>query len=564
MDKLRKLSQIPPSVSSCLMTPKHLFYMINLQLDFYLFKEGIHMNKKKKFTLKTIKKINSFIFSRTFIIIVLLFLQLFLLIRLFGKMHSRLLSYGTTVFPALITYIIIINRKGKASYKLAALLPVILFPVFGILLYIFLEFQLAPKLVNKKLIFLGDSVIGYEKQDNRVFDQLSDESLETANLSRYLYDNSHFPVYTNTSIQYFTCGEDMFPSFLKCLESAKSFILMEYFAFSEGFMWNSILDILKRKASEGVEICFLYDGTNAFNMPYSYFKKLQAIGIQCRVFNQLRPILSIIQNNRDHRKITVVDGHTAFTGGINLEDAYINAEVRFGYWKDTVIKLQGDAVKSFTSMFLQNWILSTRNPENDYSRYFPNINLNLDAQHSGGYVIPYCDSPLDDNYVGESVYMDLLYNAKKYVHIMTPYLILDNEMITALTYAARRGVDVQILMPGIPDKPYAFAVAKTFYPELLRAGVRIFQFQSGFLHAKSFVVDDEKAVVGTINLDYRSLYLHFECAVFFYLSNAVADVEQDFQQTLIQSKEVTLETCRNEKLSTKVYGRLLRMIGPLM
>ncbi len=169
---------------------------------------------------------------------------------------------------------------------------------------------------------------------------------------------------------------------------------MEYFAFSEGIMWNSILDILKQKASEGVEVCFLYDGTNAFNMPYSYFKKLRAVGIQCRVFNQLRPILSIIQNNRDHRKITVIDGHTAFTGGINLEDAYINAEVRFGYWKDTVIKLQGDAVKSFTSMFLQNWILSTRKPENNYSRYFPNPGIALNLQHADGYVIPYCDSPL--------------------------------------------------------------------------------------------------------------------------------------------------------------------------
>lgn len=522
------------------------------------------MEKEKKSTLKTIKKINHFIFSRTFIIIILLLLQLFLLVKLFDKMHNGLLSYGATALLSFITYIVIINRRGKTSYKLASLLPIILFPVFGILLYIFLEFQLAPRIINKRLNFLGENVIQYEKQDHNVFQQLCEESPETANLSRYLYNNSNFPVYTNTAIQYFSCGEDMFPSFLECLESAKSFIFMEYFAFSEGIMWNSILDILKRKASEGVEICFLYDGTNAFNVPYNYSKKLQAAGIQCQVFNQLRPVLSIIQNNRDHRKITVVDGHTAFTGGINLEDAYINAEVRFGYWKDTVIKLQGDAVKSFTAMFLQNWILSTKKPENDYSRYFPSPRITLNARHADGYVIPYCDSPLDDNYVGESVYMDLLYNAKKYVHIMTPYLILDSEMITALTYAAKRGVDVQILMPGIPDKPYAFAVAKTYYPELLKSGVRIFQFKPGFLHAKSFVVDDEKAVVGTINLDYRSLYLHFECAAFFFKMDAVFDVERDFQNTLLDCREITLETCQREKLTTKIYGRLLRMIGPLM
>lgn len=518
------------------------------------------MNEQKKRPLNTIKKINLVIFSKTFVILVLLVLQIFLLIILFDKMHNGLLSYGTTTLLSLITYTVIINRKGKNSYKLASLLPIILFPVFGILLYLFLELQFEPRLMNRKLNFLGDSIIGYEKQDNEVFQQLSGESPETANLSRYLYNNSHFPVYTNTSIEYFSCGEDMFRPFLECLENAESFIFMEYFAFSEGFMWNSILDILKRKAAEGVEIRFLYDGTNAFNVPYNYFKKLQAIGIQCRVFNRLKPVLSIIQNNRDHRKITVIDGHTAFTGGINLEDAYINAEVRFGYWKDTIIKLQGDAVKSFTSMFLQNWNLSTRHSENDFSRYFPDTA----PIQAPGYVIPYCDSPLDDHYVGESVYMDILYNAKNYVHIMTPYLILDSEMLTALTYAARRGVDVRILMPGIPDKPYAFAVAKTFYPELLKAGVRIFQFKPGFLHAKSFVADDEKAVVGTINLDYRSLYLHFECATFFYKMDTVSDVEQDFQKTLLLSRDITLETYWNEKLTTKLYGRLLRMIGPLM
>lgn len=522
------------------------------------------MKKQNNFSMKSIKKINRLIFSKTFLILILLALQLLFLVMVFDKMHSGLLSYGTTALLSLITYIVIINRRGKTSYKLASLLPIILFPIFGILLYIFLEFQLGPKLVNKRLNFLDNNVIRYEKQDSSVFQKLSQESPETANLSRYLYNNSHFPVYTNTSVKYFTCGEDMFHPFLKCLENAKSFIFMEYFAFSEGVLWNSVLDILKRKAAEGVEVRFLYDGTNAFNMPYNYFKKLQASGIQCRIFNQLRPVLSIIQNNRDHRKITVIDGHTAFTGGINLEDAYINAEARFGYWKDTVIRLQGDAVKSFTSMFLQNWYLGTKKPENNYADYFPDTKLKFKDRQAEGFVIPYCDSPLDDNYVGESVYMDLLYNAKKYVHIMTPYLILDNEMITALTYAARRGVDVKILMPGIPDKPYAFAVAKTFYPELLKAGVRIFQFTPGFLHAKSFVVDDEKAVVGTINLDFRSLYLHFECAAFFCRMDAVSDVEQDFCRTLLQSREITLMDCRYEKTTTKIYGRLLRMIAPLM
>ncbi|MFR2774994.1 MAG: cardiolipin synthase [Anaerostipes sp.] len=522
------------------------------------------MSTEKRSIRKSIKKINSFIFSRTFVILLLLLLQSLFLILFFDKMHNGILSYGTTLCLTVVTYIVIINRQGKNSYKLAALFPIMLFPVLGILLYIFLEFQVEPRLINEKIDYLDQNVIGYEKQDPAIFEKLTAESPETANLSRYLYDNSHFPVYQNTSIRYFSCGEDMFQPFLECLENAEKFIFMEYFAFSEGMMWNAILDILKRKAAEGVEIRFLYDGTCAFNVPYNYFRKLQSYGIQSRVFNQIRPVLSIVQNNRDHRKITVIDGYIAFTGGINLEDAYINAEVRYGYWKDTVILLKGDAVKSFTSMFLQNWNLGVKKPESGYTKYFPNRNCDYVPESSAGYVIPYCDSPLDDNYVGESVYIDLLYNAKKYVHIMTPYLIIDSEMITALTYAARRGIDVEIIMPGIPDKSYAFAVAKTFYSELLKAGVRIFQFKPGFLHAKSFSVDDEKAVVGTINLDYRSLYLHFECAAFFCKMDTVMDVEKDFQQTLLHCREITPEICRQEKWTTKVYGRLLRMIAPLM
>lgn len=373
-----------------------------------------------------------------------------------------------------------------------------------------------------------------------------------------------FPVYDNTEIQYYSCGEKFFPCFLEELEKAERFIFMEYFAFSEGKMWNTILEILKRKAAQGVEVRFLYDGTCSFKNPYNYAETLKSYGIHARAFNQIRPVLSTVQNNRDHRKITVVDGHTAFTGGINLEDIYINEEERYGYWKDTVIKLRGDGVKSFTAMFLQSWNLYSNKGEEDYPRYLSPVSLQHREGKPAGFVIPYCDSPLDKDNTGESVYMDILYNAKRYVHIMTPYLILDNEMITALTYAARRGVDVKILMPGIPDKPYAFAVAKTFYPELLKAGVKIYQFQPGFLHAKSFVADDEKAVVGTINLDYRSLYLHFECAAFFCHMEAVNSVEEDFQQTLRRSRRITLKTCKNEKTGTKIYGRLLHLIAPLM
>ena len=511
------------------------------------------------------KKIKQIASSRILIIVLLLLLQVGFFVVLWEFMKEDLFySYGLTILLTFLVYMVIVNRKGNPSYKLAWMLPIILLPVFEILLYIFLEYQKSPWKLDQKQKKIREKMAEYMKQDPAVYEELKKLSPETANLSSYLYRNMQFPVYQNTTIKYFSCGEVFFPPFLEELEKAESFIFMEYFSFAEGKMWNSILEVLKKKAAQGVEVRFLYDGTCSFNHPYDYAKTLEKYGIQCRVFNQIRPVLSTVQNNRDHRKITVIDGYTAFTGGINLEDAYINEEERYGYWKDTVIQINGDAVRSFTGMFLQSWELYDKNGDTDYLKYFKAPVQLPETDGREGFVIPYCDSPLDEDNTGESVYIDILYTAKRYVHIMTPYLIIDNEMITALTYAAKRGVDVKIIMPGIPDKSYAFAVAKTFYMELIKAGVKIYQFKPGFLHAKCFVSDDEKAVVGTINMDYRSLYLHFEDAAFFYKIDAVGSVEEDFQQTLLQCREITEETCKNEKTRTKIYGRILRLIAPLM
>lgn len=542
------------------------------------------------------RKVKRVLFSRTAIIVLLLLLQLFYLLGIFGRLRSFLpYTYGGMLLLNLVAILVIVNRKGNPSYKLAWMLPVTLLPVFGIFLYLFLDYQLGRRLVYYRQNKLEKGLTAQDCQKEEVFERLQQKDAGLANLSRYLYQRGHFPVYQNTKVRYFPSGEAMFEVMLERLETAESFIFMEYFSFEDCGMWNTLLEVLSRKAAEGVEVRFMYDGTCSFRMPYHYADTLRAVGIQCRVFNQIEPVLSTVQNNRDHRKITVIDGHTAFTGGINLEDAYINAEVRYGYWKDTAVLLEGEAVRSFTSMFLQawqTWKLKEETAEIDVSRYYPRLDsresartLN-DAQDTAdnrrpggappadgiqppdctteGFVIPYGDSPMDNENIGESVYMDILYSAKRYVHIMTPYLILDNEMVTALTYAAGRGIDVKIIMPGIPDKWYAFVVAKTFYPELLEAGVKIYQFQPGFVHAKSFVSDDDRAVVGTINLDYRSLYLHYECAVLFAGMDAVGDVEADFQATLSQCREITPEICRREKLSVKLSGRFLRLIAPLM
>ena len=339
---------------------------------------------------------------------------------------------------------------------------------------------------------------------------------------------------------------------------------MEYFIIDRGYMWDSILEVLRQKAAEGVEVRVMYDGMCCLMLlPYHYPQKLENMGIRCQMFSPIKPVLSTHQNYRDHRKVTVIDGHTAFTGGVNLADEYINRKERFGHWKDTAIMLEGDAVRSFTLMFLEMWNVAKSEKVEEFDPYLDVIYER--EKHSGeGFVIPYGDSPIDGEHVGKMVYMDILNTSKRYVHIMTPYLILDNEMMTALKFAAKRGVEVIIIMPHVPDKWYAFVLAKTYYNELLDAGVQIYEYTPGFVHAKVFTSDDRKAVVGTINMDYRSLYLHFECAAFLYENSEIPAVENDFQETLKKCQKITQEDYKKQKSFDKIAGRILRVFAPLM
>lgn len=503
------------------------------------------------------------VFGRTGVIVLMLLIQIGILMIAFGKLQGYVVyAYWLFSLMSAVTVIIIINRPGNPGFKLAWMVPITLFPVFGVLMYIFVETQIGTRVMNKMLNDSSRKIRKYMIQDPDVYEKLKEDDRQMSNLSRYIVQKGGFPTYENSSVKYFPLGEDKFETLLKELEEAEHFIFMEYFIVAEGRMWNNILEILKRKVKEGVEVRFMYDGTCTLALlPHNYPEKLRAEGIQCKVFNPIKPALSTTQNNRDHRKIVVIDGHTAFTGGINLADEYINEKERFGHWKDTAVMIKGEAVRSFTWMFLQIWDTNVKNE--NYQAYLDVKQPPLE-QEAEGFVIPYADSPLDEELVGELVYMDILNTAREYVHIMTPYLILDNEMITALAYAAKRGVDVKIIMPGVPDKKYAFALAKTYYPELLRAGVKIYQYVPGFIHAKMFTSDDTKAVVGTINLDYRSLYLHFECAALMYKVQEIEKIEEDFQATLKQCREITMEVYKKEKLLTRFYGRVLRLIAPLM
>ncbi len=503
------------------------------------------------------------VFSRTGIILLLILVQLiwFMRIPYYLEEYLRYL-YGVLVILEVIVIIYIINAEENPAFKMTWMLFVVALPFIGVPFYIFVKMQMGNSYMRGRLSELKLETADYMRQDDEVVDALWASKSANANLAYYLSTRVGFPVYRNTEVTYFPLGEDKFRRMVSELRNARKFIFMEYFIVEYGLMWDTILNILGRKAADGVEVRFMYDGMCAISMlPYDYPEQLRRLGIECRMSNPMKPFLSTVQNNRDHRKICVIDGRVGFTGGVNIGDEYINKKKRFGHWKDTAVMLKGDAVQSLTMMFLEMWNVGKRSEEN-YRRYLTPKARGL--RRELGYVIPYADSPFDNENVGEEVYFHILNHAKKYVHIMTPYLILDNEMITTLTRVAKCGIEVIIIMPHIPDKWYAFAVAKTYYKELIESGVQIYEYTPGFVHAKVFVSDDDTATVGTINMDYRSLYLHFECGAFIYNNSEIDKIERDFKRTLAKCHKVTLLEVKGQTLFTKISGRVLRLVAPLM
>lgn len=543
------------------------------------------MEKRKQFLMKQKENLDrgkrgilSIIFGRTGILLILISLQIGLLLAGFRFLSNYVFAiYGGSIFLGFVLSVYLINRKGNPEFKIAWMVPILTVPVFGALFYLYFHMQMESHLLNQKVVkeVARTASLSEQKEEDRA--ALEEQSPQMANMVSYLRKVSNSAVHTNTTARYYPSGESAFDMILQELSAAKHYIFIEFFIVDQGYMWETILEILKAKVKEGVEVRIMYDGmSDYFRLPIHYARQLNEEGIQCQVFSPIVPLLSTVQNNRDHRKIMVVDGHTGFTGGINLADEYINQKERFGYWKDACLMLKGDAVRDFTLMFLQMWnvVEYVRLPRaeretaedhllEEYRRYIQMPIPKCDEEGKG-FVIPYDDNPLDNEQVGELVYLDILNTAKKYVHIMTPYLVLDRSMIVALTYAAKRGVDVKIIMPHIPDKKYAFILARTFYNELLDAGVEIYEFLPGFVHSKVFVSDDEKAVVGSINMDFRSLYLSFECAALLYKNKETAAIEADFQESLKSCEKVTKEIYNSQPVWKKLAGSLLRLFAPLM
>lgn len=523
------------------------------------------MNKLLENIKKILYKILKVLFSRIVITALIFLVQIAIMIITTYKIKEfSFYSIALTNLLGVIFTLHIISTQDNPSYKLAWIIPVLMFPIFGVLLYGIFGGNKIRRKLKKQIEVMHDETLMMLPSDKKIIEEIENEELDVATQVKYITNNSQFPVYKNTSTKYFSPGEKFFDQLILELKKAKKYIFMEYFIIAEGLMWNTILDILKEKAKAGLDVRIIYDDFGCFTtLPNKYFKELEEYGIKVIVFNKVVPVLSAVINNRDHRKITVIDGHTAFTGGINLADEYINKKIRFGHWKDSAIMVKGEAVWSFTIMFLHIWTSQKNESLIDYKKYLPKINSSF-VFEDDGYVQPYGDSPYDNELVGENVYLNMINKAKKYVYIATPYLIVDNELITALTIASKSGIDVRIITPHIEDKWYVHQITRSNYLQLIECGVKIYEYLPGFIHSKVVVSDDKVATVGTINFDYRSLYLHFECGVFLYKTKSISEIKKDYLETLKHSIKIEKADAKNVRWYNRLFRAILRVFSPLM
>ena len=417
--------------------------------------------------------------------------------------------------------------------KMPWIIVILAFPILGILIYLLFGRSIVTRNVKKRFNSIEESYKKSLSQDENILNEVKDKDIYIYNQFHYLSNHEGYPVYKNTDIEFYSIGEEGLEAQLKELEKAEKFIFMEYHAIEEASSFDSI-------------------------------KEMRANGIDCRVFNPIKLAFNMFMNNRDHRKITVIDGKVGFTGGYNLADEYFNITHPYGEWKDTGLKLTGDAVKTLTMLFLSMWnsIKKTDEPQDDYIKYIKASDYGYKAVNNNQYVVPYADSPLNNNRVAENVYLNIIKGAKHYLYITTPYLLITEEMSRELAMAAMRGVDVRIVTPGIPDKKLTYSLTRSYYADLVRYGVRIYEYTPGFIHAKQWVSDGEVSVVGTINMDFRSLYLHFENAAYVYGRETAADILNDFYNIFRRSEEVTDKYINKPRILR--FGQcILRLVAPL-
>ncbi|MDO4287040.1 MAG: cardiolipin synthase [Eubacteriales bacterium] len=505
------------------------------------------------------KSVFSFLFNRLTISAFLVLIQFIFVVYILIAIRGRMIyAYRALQVISWLLIVWLIRKPDNPAYKIPWIIIIMAFAPFGACFYLFwgnTPFNRA-RLVKIQPIHT-DLFDAFSPSDTR---SLCTSYPRFRRNCEYLYHIAEMPAWKNTACEFFPLGEYLYQSMLLELKKAERFIFMEYFIIEPGIMWDSILEILCEKAAAGVEIRIMYDDVGCMStLPMGYHKKLQAMGIHVVRFNRFLPMLNTYLNYRDHRKICVIDGNVGYTGGINLADEYINQKERFGHWKDTGVKLTGSGVINLTALFLQLWDFSTENRTSSLSDYSPTIQAPSD-----GYVQAFADSPLDNYNVSECVFMNMITNATKSVYITTPYLALDNEMITTLCTAAQSGIDVRIVTPGIPDKKTVYAITRSYYRQLMEAGVRIYEYTPGFLHEKMIVADHDIAVVGTINMDFRSFYLHFECGTVFYRSSVVDKVRDDILETISKSQEIDTQWLQSYPWIKSIGASLLSLFIPLM
>ncbi|MDD5922575.1 MAG: cardiolipin synthase [Eubacteriales bacterium] len=509
-----------------------------------------------------IARIFAAVFNRITLTVIVIVLEVYYLVVFLSRIDNNAAHWVevATRFLPIVMAVFIVNTKQNPSYKIAWIVLIAVIPELGTLMY----------LVNGGNRFswrLRNRIRPVEEAHWHLLRQRADLGLlqdgRMRKTAQYVIHKGHYPAWGNTEAKYYPVGEDMFEDMMEDLRNAKHFIFLEYFIIREGTLWRDIFKILKEKAASGVEIRIIYDDIGSGGkLPKHFVRELKAAGIRVMTFNAIKPVVSLIYNTRDHRKIAVIDGYIGYSGGANISDEYANRVVHFGHWKDCGIRLCGEGVWNFTVMFLNMWN-SFEHSSRSYTKYQPHVYY-PGGFPSDGIVQPFSDTPLDDENLGENVYMEILNQASKYVYIYTPYLILDNEMEESIELAAKRGVDVRIVTPGIPDKRIVYALSRSYYRSLMKAGVKIFEYAPGFIHSKCFLSDDRIAVVGTINLDYRSLYLHFEDGVLLMENKkAIGQMKEDTKKTFRRSRRVLESDLRRHPIASLI-AFVVRLLAPLL
>ena len=507
-----------------------------------------------------LKRLLSFFKSKIFYVGILILMQLIILCALiFLLSYQFYWFYILSLILSFIASVYIVNREDNPSFKILWVLLIMSVPVMGGLFYILFGGRKVPKELRIRDQRSMEELSQVMKQNHDMLNALRQEEPQAYKQANFCWNSGYFPVYRNCEVRYFPLGELKFEALLDELKKAKRFIFLEYFIIAEGIMWNSVLDILKDKV--GLDVRLIYDDAGCITtLPPRYFETLRRYGIKAKLFNPIEPHLALQMNNRDHRKIVVIDGEVAFTGGVNLADEYINRYERFGHWKDMAVMIKGEAVQTFTVSFLQFWNFDEEEKSDPM-----NFIADVPKQYGdSGYVIPFCDSPTDEDYVGQQTHINMINSACRCLYASTPYLVIDQETKMALILAAKNGVDVRILVPHIPDKKTVFEVTRSNYERLIESGVRIYEYTPGFVHGKVMLADDQSAVVGTVNMDYRSYYLHYECGVWMYRTSCLKDIRRDFEETFAVSHEVTLEECRDISIIRRFIRAFLNIVSPVM